>query len=88
MAIANLTLRFIAELAGIAAVAYAGFAVDAPSPVRAAAAIGTAVALIATWAIVVAPTAANGLSQGHKDLNALLVAFGTDARTDLARAAR
>ena len=67
MAIANLALRFLAELAGIAAVGYAGFQVDGPLPVRVIAAIGAAAVLIADWAAVVAPTATNGLSQTQKD---------------------
>ena len=68
MAVANLTLRFLTELAGIAAVGYAGFQVAAPMPLRAAAGIGAAVALVVTWAMVVAPNTANGLSQAQKDL--------------------
>ena len=79
MAIANLTLRFLTELAGIAAVGYAGFQVAAPMPLRAAAGIGAAVALIVTWAIVVAPNTANGLAQAQKDVigtGLLLLAAG------------
>jgi hypothetical protein len=34
MTMTNLVLRFATEIAGIAAVAYAGFQVDAPAPVR------------------------------------------------------
>lgn len=68
MAIANLALRFLAELAGIAAVGYAGFQIDGPLPVRVIAAIGAAAVLIAAWAAVVAPTAANGLSETQKDV--------------------
>jgi hypothetical protein len=68
MAIANLALRFLTELAGIAAVGYAGFQVAAPIPLRAAAGIGAAVALIVTWAMVAAPKAENGLIQAQKDV--------------------
>jgi hypothetical protein len=68
MAIANLTLRFLTELAGIAAVGYAGFQVAAPMPLRAAAGIGAALALIITWAAVAAPNTANGLAQAQKDV--------------------
>lgn len=68
MAVANLTLRFLTELAGIAAVGYAGFQVAGPLPLRAAAGVGAAVALIVTWAMVVAPNTANGLAQAQKDV--------------------
>ena len=68
MAIANLTLRFLTELLGIAAVGYAAFQVAGPIPLRAAAGIGAAVALIVTWSMVVAPNTVNGLTQPQKDL--------------------
>jgi hypothetical protein len=68
MAIANLTLRFLTELAGIAAIGYAGFQIGAPMPLRAVAGIGGALALILTWALVVAPNTVNGLTQPQKDL--------------------
>ena len=68
MATANLALRFLAELAGIGAVAYAAFQVAAPLPVRLAAGAGAALGLIAVWWLVVAPKAANGLTQPLKDL--------------------
>ena len=67
MATMNLALRFLVELVGIAAVAYAGFQA-APVPLRAVAAVGAAAALIAIWWLVVAPNTANGLSQPQKDL--------------------
>lgn len=68
MAIANLTLRFVTELVGIAAVGYAGFQVAGPMPLRVVAGIGGAVALIITWSLVVAPNTVNGLTQAQKDL--------------------
>jgi hypothetical protein len=68
MATMNLAIRFLAELGGIAAIAYAGFQVAAPTPVRAAAAAGAALALVGIWWLVVAPNTANGLSQPQKDL--------------------
>jgi len=80
MAVANLALRFATELAGIAAVAYAGFQVDAPLPVRALAGIGAAVALIAVWAAVVAPSNANGIAPLTKDLiGSLILLFAAAA---------
>ena len=68
MPIANLTLRFVAELAGIAAIGYAGFHVAGPMPVRAIVGIGGALALMVTWALVVAPNTVNGLTQPQKDI--------------------
>lgn len=68
MAIANLTVRFATELAGIVAIGYAGFQIAGPLPVRAIAGIGGAIALIATWALVAAPNTVNGLTQPQKDL--------------------
>lgn len=68
MATVNLALRFLAELAGIAAVGYAGFQVAGPMPLRAVAGIGAAAALIAIWWLVVAPNTVNGLTQPQKDL--------------------
>ena len=68
MATANLAVRFLAELLGVAAIGYAGFQLAAPMPIRIVAGIGAAIALIATWAVVVAPNAANGLTQPQKDL--------------------
>ena len=79
MATLNLAIRFFAELGGIAAVGYAGFSVAAPLPVRAVAGIGAALALAVIWGLVVAPKAANGLSQPQKDVIGtalLLVAAG------------
>lgn len=68
MAIANLALRFLTELTGIVAVGYAGFQIAGPLPLRAVTAVGAGLALILTWSFVVAPNAANGLAQPHKDL--------------------
>jgi hypothetical protein len=68
MAIANLSLRFVTELAGIGAVAYAAFQVGGAMPVRVVAAVGAAAALIIAWGLVVAPNTVNGLAQPQKDL--------------------
>lgn len=68
MAVANLVLRFIVEILGIVAIAYAASQVPAGGPIRAAAGIGAALAMVATWSVLVAPTAANGLSQAHRDV--------------------
>ncbi|HEX6128571.1 MAG TPA: DUF2568 domain-containing protein [Candidatus Limnocylindria bacterium] len=68
MAFANLALRFILELGGIAAVAFSGYQLAGPSIARWAVAGGAALALIAVWALVVAPNTQNGLSQPQKDI--------------------
>ena len=68
MATTNLAIRFVAELAGIAALAYAGFQIAAPMPLRAVAGIGAAATLIVIWWLVVAPNTVNGLTQAQKDL--------------------
>ncbi len=77
MATMNLVIRFLAELGGIAALAYAGFQVA--TPLRAITGIGAALAFIVVWWLIVAPNTANGLSQPQKDLIGtalLLVAAG------------
>jgi hypothetical protein len=64
MAIANLTLRFLLELAGIAAFGVWGLTVST-SPIIAVVAV---VAAVVVWAVVVAPRTRNGLSQPQKDV--------------------
>ena len=64
MAIANLALRFILELIGIAAFGVWALAVSS-SPILAVFAV---IAAIAVWAVVVAPKTRNGLSQAQKDV--------------------
>lgn len=68
MAFANLALRFILELGGVVAVAYAGFHLAGPGPVGWVVAGGAAALLILLWALIVAPKARNGLSQPQKDI--------------------
>jgi hypothetical protein len=78
MAIANLTLRFILELGGVAALGYWGSqAVDGPGAIVLA--IGASLALIIVWSVVVARNADNALTQPQRDLigtGLLLVAAG------------
>jgi hypothetical protein len=79
MTMTNLALRFATEIAGIAAVAYAGLQVDATAPVRVVVGILAATGLVGTWAAVVAPKNHNGLAPLTKDLIGsviLLVAAG------------
>ena len=54
----NLAARFFLELAGIAALAYAGYQ-SSTSPFRWLAAVAAPAALIAFWAVIVAPRAVN-----------------------------
>jgi Protein of unknown function (DUF2568) len=68
MATMNIAVRFLTELAGFVAVGYIGLRLPVPMPLPAIAGIGAAAALIALWAVVVAPTARNGLTQAQKDV--------------------
>ena len=68
MHVANLVLRFIVELIGFAAVAYAAAQIPDNGLVSLLAAVGAAGALIAVWTVLVAPKTANGLSQPQKDV--------------------
>ncbi len=60
---ANLALRFVLELCGIAAVGYWGFTVDLGTPWRFILGVGAPLALIAFWAFAVAPGADNPIPQ-------------------------
>ena len=83
MAIANLTIRFIVELAGIAAFGYWGLQVGGP----ALAVVAVAIAIV-VWAVVVAPKARNRLSQEQRDIVGtaiLLLAAGLARRRRPAR---
>jgi hypothetical protein len=62
MAIANLMLRFIAELAGIAAVGYWGLSASSLGVGRFALAILAPTALIVVWGMFIAPSADSPLS--------------------------
>lgn len=67
MLLANLALRFIVELVGIGALAYAAYQVPLDGAARVAVTVAAPVALIVIWAVVVAPKARNGLSQRQRD---------------------
>ena len=67
MVIANLALRFIVELVGVGALAYAAYQAPLDGIVRIAVTVAAPLALIVVWAIVVAPKATNGLSQPQRD---------------------
>ena len=67
IATANLALRFVLELVGVFALAYAGFqAFDGPG--RWLAAIGAPVALGVFWGLVVAPNAVNPLAPSLREI--------------------
>ena len=68
MAIANLALRFVVELLGVAAFGYWGYQAAAGGPAGIVPAIGVALALIAVWAVVVATNADNALTQPQRDV--------------------
>lgn len=68
MHVANLVLRFVVELLGFAAVAYAAAQISANALVSLLGAAGAAAAMITLWARFVAPKAASGLSQPQKDV--------------------
>lgn len=63
MAPLNLALRFLLELAGIVALWFVGWQASDVLPLRLLAAFGGAGLLVALWAVVVAPKAANRIPQ-------------------------
>ena len=68
MAILNLTLRFLLELAGIAAFGIWGLSATGDPRLNLVVAVIAVAAVIGVWALVVAPKARNGLSQSQKDV--------------------
>ncbi len=63
-----LATRFLVELVGVASLAYVGAVVPGDVPVRVALGIGLPLALIALWALVVAPQAANRIPRRVREL--------------------
>ena len=78
MIAANLALRFLLELAGLASLAAVGFQLPVDGPVRWAAAAALPIGLAIVWGLVVAPNTPNGIASVHKELigTALLVMAG------------
>jgi hypothetical protein len=72
---ANLAIRFLLELTGLASLAVAGYQLPGDSPLRWVAAVGLPILLAAVWGVVVAPNTQNGIASVHKELigTALLV---------------
>lgn len=78
IATTNLALRFVLELAGLAALGFAGFQ-SSPGPARWLVAVGAPAALALFWAVVVAPGATNPLTPAVREVIgsvALLCAAG------------
>jgi hypothetical protein len=75
LAVSNLVLRFLLELAGLAALGYVGFQLF-DGPVRWVTAVAAPAALAVIWGLVVAPNASNGLAPSVRELigSALLLA--------------
>jgi len=71
----NLALRFLLELAGLAALGFSGFQLF-DGPARWAAAFAAPATLALVWMFVVAPRASNGLPSSVRELvgSALLLA--------------
>lgn len=76
MAIANLALRFVVELVGVAALALWGLGASTDGVLRIVLALLAPLALIVVWAFVVAPKASNPLTQVQRNVigTALLLA--------------
>ena len=68
MAAANLAVRFLLELAGIAALAYWGWTATAAMPLRLVLAMGAPLLLVVAWAFVVAPNATNPIPRPTREL--------------------
>ena len=77
MATANLLLRFVVELVGVGVLAYWGSQASTLPVGRVALAIGAPLALIITWAIVVAPNARNVLTQPQRDAIGTVLLVGS-----------
>jgi uncharacterized membrane protein len=70
MAVANLALRFLLEVAGYAGAGYVAFELTgrAAGGLRWVLAIFAALAVIGLWGMIAAPRTQNGLSQAQKDV--------------------
>lgn len=75
----NLTLRFLVELGGVAALGYWGATTSSATLERVLLGLGAPVLLIVVWALVAAPKADNRLSPTQRDVigtGLLLLAAG------------
>ena len=75
LSVSNLVLRFLLELAGLAALGYVGFQLF-DGPLRWVAAAAAPLVLAVIWGLVAAPNASNGLAPSVRALigSALLLA--------------
>jgi hypothetical protein len=74
----NLAARFALELAGVAALAYAGFHTTT-GPLRWLAAIAAPAAMIAVWALIVAPRAVNPVPVSLREVVGTIILLGCAA---------
>jgi Protein of unknown function (DUF2568) len=68
MAIAALTVRFVVEMAAMAALGFWAWQSAPDGWLRIATVIGVSLAFIVVWGRVAAPRATNGLSQPQRDM--------------------
>lgn len=68
MAMVNLGIRFLVELAGVVALAAWGLHASSEPLVAALLGAGAAAALVVTWALIVAPNARNRIPQSSRNL--------------------
>jgi Protein of unknown function (DUF2568) len=66
MTILNLGLRFLVEVAGVAALGYWGVNASSAPVTQTALGLGAPLGLIVAWALVVAPKATNGIAPAHR----------------------
>jgi Protein of unknown function (DUF2568) len=68
MQLANLALKFLLEVVGLASVAYWAFTIADQLPARLVLAVTAAALFIGVWGVFLAPTASSGLSQAQKNV--------------------
>ena len=67
MVLANLAVRFIVELLGLAFVGYCGFMTSGDTVVRVVLGIGAIAVFAVAWGLFLAPNATTGLTRVQKD---------------------
>ena len=80
MVLANLAVKFIVELLGVAFVGYWGFMASDDTIIRLVLAIGAMAGFAVAWGLFLAPTAGRGLTPVQKDVLGtivLLISAGT-----------
>lgn len=84
MAIANLAIRFLAELGALAAVGYWAFTATDTGGLRFVFAAVAIAVFVAAWGLVLAPKAESGLTRTEKDLIGTVVLLGAAGALALA----